>query len=234
MSKMRISSFLKIKQDIMGKIKSRHWLPGDTIPGEEALAVEYGCSRMTVNRAVRELAESGIVERRRKAGTRIALQPDRSAKLQIPVVRKEIERRGAVYRYALLERVEMVPPDGIRAKLSLGPKTKVLHIRCLHFADETPYQYEDRWINLERVPTCVGEKFEKISPNEWLLEREPFSEAEHGFSAQLADAEVASILNIKKGDALFVVERRTWQDDDTITAVQLSYPGASYKMLSRS
>jgi len=230
---IKTSSFQAIKADIMEKIKSRYWAPGEIIPGEEKLAEEYGCSRMTVNRAVRELAECGVVERKRKSGTRVAHQPDRAAKLQIPIVRKEIVARGSAYRYALLENSVEIAPDGVKAKLALASNSKVLHIRCLHFADETPYQYEDRWINLDRVPSAKDESFEEISPNEWLVEKEPFSDAEHAFSAEIADKEIADILGIREGDALFVVERRTWQQNDTITAVKLTFPGASYKLISR-
>jgi len=227
------SSFQKIHDDILNKIKTRHWMPGETIPGEEALAVNYGCSRMTVNRAIRELAAKGIVERRRKAGTRVMSQPDRSAKISISVVRKEVESRGAKYRYVLLEHEVLVPNDGVRAKLAIKQNEKALHIRCLHFADEVPFQYEDRWINLQRVPKAENQNFDKINPNEWLIEEEPFLEAEHIFSAQLADDQLAELLNIKVGSPLFVVERRTWQDDDTITFVKLCHPGDSYKLVSR-
>ncbi|MDV7341498.1 UTRA domain-containing protein [Terasakiella sp. A23] len=227
------SSFQMIHDDILNKIKTRHWMPGETIPGEEALAVTYGCSRMTVNRAIRELAAKGIVERRRKAGTRVMAQPDRSAKICISVVRKEVESRGARYRYVLLERDVVVPNDGVRAKLAIKQGQKALHLRCLHFADEVPFQYEERWINLQRVPKAEEQDFHEKNPNEWLIAEEPFLEAEHVFSAQLADGQLAELLNVKEGSPLFVVERRTWQGDDTITSVKLSYPGDSYKLVSR-
>ena len=233
MSRARQSSFQKIRDDILVKIRARHWLPGETIPGEEALAEEYGCSRMTVNRAIRELADRGIVERRRKAGTRVALQPDRQARVEISSIRKEIEERGSIYRYALLERSEATASEGVQAKLSLSSGDRVLHLRCLHFADEVPYQYEDRWINLRRVPSANDEPFDKTNPNEWLIEKEPFSEAEHVFSAQIADGFLADILGIDDGAALFVVDRRTWQDGDTITAVKLYHPGTMYRLVSR-
>lgn len=232
-SKTGNSSFHVIKKDILEKIKNRHWEPGETIPGEETLAQEYGCSRVTVNRALRELAESGYVERRRKSGTRVAIKTERAAKLQIPIVRREIEAKGAQYRYVLLEKKVEKPSDSVRVKLSVQANTEVLHVRCLHLADGVPYQYEDRWINLEKVPLAKDQTFEEVSPNEWLVEKEPFSEAEHSFSAELANAGIADILQISEKDALFVVERRTWQDDATITAVKLIHPGASYKMISR-
>lgn len=233
MTSTRRSSFQTIKDDILDKIKTGFWQPGETIPGEEMLASQYGCSRMTVNRAIRELAEEGIVERRKKAGTKVCQQLDRSAKIQVQIVRAEVEGKGAQYRYMLLERTQMKPPEGVRAKMSLKEGDSVLYVRCLHFADERPYQYEERWINLTRVPAAREEMFEEFSPNEWLVKKEPFSDAEHIFSAQLCDAQTAELLDIQQGSPLFVIERRTWQDSDTITAVKMSYPGDTYRLISR-
>ncbi len=228
------SSFQVIKADILQRIRNREWLAGAYIPNEEDLAKSYGCSRVTVNRALREIADAGIVERRRKAGTRVVSQPPRAANIQIPIVRIDIESRGAVYRYALLERSEIPAPENIQAKLALKEPSDVLHVRCLHYSDETPYQYEDRWINLLAVPNARGENFDVTSPNEWLVANEPLLDAEHMFYALNAQEEPAKFLNISPGDALFVVERRTWSKTHTITAVKLYHPGATFKMVSRS
>ncbi len=232
-TKTRLTSFQAIKDDILAKIKNGYWAPGDTIPGEESLAEDFGCSRVTVNRALRELAESGYVERRRKSGTRVSVNTSRDARVQIPIVREEIESKGASYRYELLLKEEVNAPTEICRRMNLNAGAKVLHIKCLHLADEVPYQFEDRWINLERVPAARGEDFTSISPNEWLVRKEPFSEAEHSFSASLADKESASLLEIKEGEPLFIVERRTWREKNSITSVKLSFPGASYKMTTR-
>ncbi|WP_169569078.1 UTRA domain-containing protein [Sneathiella limimaris] len=233
MRKKTKSSFQDIKADILEKIKTGLWSPGDTIPGEEKLAESYGCSRVTVNRALRELAETGFVERRRKSGTRVSEKTVRDARLQIPIVREEIEAKGAKYQFVLLDKTEIQATDKVRRLLGVSENAPVLHVRCLHLADGRPYQYENRWINLEKVPAARDQTFEAISPNEWLIRKEPFSNAEHTFSAALADEETAKLLEIEVGDALFVVERRTWQDDASITAVELKFPGASYKMTSR-
>lgn len=234
MKRLQTSSFQVIKADIMLRIKHREWQAGAYIPNEEQLAKSYGCSRVTVNRALRELADAGIVERRRKAGTRVISQPARAASLIIPIVRKEIEVRGAAYRYDLLERHEIPAPQEIQMKLGLEKPSRVMHIRCLHYADETPYQYEDRWINLLAVPNARSEPFEQTSPNEWLVDNEPLLDAEHKFYALNATHEQAALLNILPGDALFVVERKTWSSTHTITAVKLFHQGATFEMVSRS
>ena len=57
----------EIRVEVLRRIRERIWPPGELIPSEEALAVEFCCARATVNRALRELAEAGVLERRRKA-----------------------------------------------------------------------------------------------------------------------------------------------------------------------
>lgn len=234
MAKNPTPSFQVIKDDLLQKIRDGYWRPGDTIPGEETLAEQYNCSRMTVNRAVRELAELGILERKRKSGTKVVRQPERAAKFQIPLVRHEIEQSGAIYRYVLLEKQQLSASEALGAKMALKTGAPVLYVRCLHFADERPYQFEERWINLQAVPKAGGQSFETISPNEWLIEAAPFCEAEHSFSACNATPVQADLLGVKPNDALFQIERRTQTVEAVITLVRLLHPGATYKLISRS
>lgn len=51
---------------------------------------------------MRELAQEGFLERRRKAVTHVVMSVGRSANFEIPRIRLEIEETGATYRYALL------------------------------------------------------------------------------------------------------------------------------------
>ena len=88
------STYKSVKADILSKITEGEWGPGTLIPNEVELAEIYGCARATVNRAMRELADDGIIERRRKAGTRVRSAPLREARFVVPIVRKEIEDKG--------------------------------------------------------------------------------------------------------------------------------------------
>ena len=92
------------------------------MPGEVDLAEEFGCARATVNRAMRELADEGFIDRKRKAGTRIKSSPTRHAKFAIPLIRDEIENSGETYRYALIRRDTPKTPDWLRARLALSPQ----------------------------------------------------------------------------------------------------------------
>ncbi|HRO15371.1 MAG TPA: GntR family transcriptional regulator, partial [Paracoccus sp. (in: a-proteobacteria)] len=181
------SSYREIKANILRRITSGEWPPGSLLPNEMALAQEYGSARATVSRAMRELVEDGIVERKRKAGSRVRPSPLRQMRLDIPLVRSEIEEQGAEYRYALVRSDILASPDWLRARLNLDPGVEVRHLTCVHFADGHPYQFEDRWINLEANPAARLADFRTSGPNEWLVGQVPFSNVEVSFSATAAD-----------------------------------------------
>lgn len=217
-------SFRTIRDEMARRISERQWLPGALIPGEEVLAREFGAARATVNRALQELARAGLVERRRRAGTRVVLHPVREARFIIPLVRQEIEEKGAAYQYRLLSRKETTAPEIVRARLGLGEEASLLNVRCLHLADRTPYQFEDRWINLGAVPMAWDADFGTISPNEWLVKNAPFTDAEFTFLAAAATAEEAPLLQLSEGAPVFVGERITWLREKPITLVRMVHP----------
>lgn len=224
MSLPRRISWLDIRAELMRRIASRAWKPGSAIPGEEALALEFGAARATVNRALQDLARAGLLERKRKSGTRVALHPVREARFAIPLVRQEIEAKGAAYAYTLLGREATVAPGIVRARLGLSGEAPMLHLRCLHTADRAPYQYEDRWISLSAVPAAGAESFEAVGPNEWLVEHAPFSRAEFSFFAAAATVEEAALLGLEPGSPVFVVERLTWLGESPVTLVRMVHP----------
>lgn len=220
------ATYRDVKADILSKITKGDWPLGSLVPNEVDLAETYGCARATVNRAMRELAEEGIIERRRKAGTRVRMAPRRQARFDIPLVRAEIEGQGAAYRYALVTRSETPAPDWLRARLQLSEGASVLHLTCMHYADGAPYQHEDRWINLGQLPQAREADFAGIGPNEWLIAAIPFSDVEIGLSAAQADEALAAHLSCAVGAALFTVERATWWEGQAVTYVRLSHrPG---------
>jgi len=226
------STYKDVKSDLLSKITKGEWAPGDLIPNEVELATTYGCARATVNRAMRELADDGIIERRRKAGTRVRMTPVRQARFDISVVRDEITEKGGDYRYSLVSRTVAVAPDWLRARLQLPVDAKALHLVCMHYSDGVPYEHEDRWINLTALPDAADADFSTECPTEWLLATIPFSKAEINLTAELADQKLSDYLACSVGDPVFSVERSTWWEGDAVTYVRLSYrPG--YRLTTR-
>lgn len=228
-----MAGYREVRDAIVARITSQQWEPGDLLPAEQMLAEEFGCTRATVNRAMQEIADAGLIERRRKAGTRVVRREHRGATLTIPLIRREIENRGQRYDYLLIDCALAPAPAAIRMAFSLNAGQSALHLRCLHFADGVPYQLEDRWINLEAVPEARDQDFAMVNPNEWLVGAVPFSSAEHVFSAGIPDPEEAELLKLRPGEPVFVIERLTWLNTDTITRVRLLHPGHAYRLTTR-
>lgn len=229
---VEINSWERVRAELMRRIGERIWKPGDRIPGEEELAREFGCARATVNRAMRELADSGLIERRRRAGSRVRANPDRKAVLRIPIIRLEIEGRGMAYRHRLVERSQQRPPVAIAARLGLSTGERLLHLRSVHLGDGRPFAFEDRWLNPKAVPGVAEVDLERISINEWLVRNAPFTGGDIRFSAAAASEAEAASLAIEAGLPIFVVERTTWNEDTPITWVRLAYP-PGYSMTTR-
>jgi GntR family histidine utilization transcriptional repressor len=218
--------FQEVKATVLSRIRSGAWSGGALLPTELDLAAEFGCSRATVNRALRELAEDGILDRRRRRGTRVVPAPPQRARVDIAVVRDLVEETGAIYRYALVERAAAPAPPWLAARMGLAEGAPVLHLRAVHYAGDAPFQYEDRWIALETVPDAAAEPFDRVGPNEWLLARVPFTEAEHAFSAVAADPVQAGFLAASPGAPLFQIERATWLEARPVTFARLVHrPG---------
>lgn len=196
------------------------------MPRETDLALEFGCTRATVNRAMQEVANSGLINRRRKAGTRVTIHPTRIATLQIPVTRLEVEKRGATHKHKLLKRKVTRPPPAVARNLGLNEEQPQLFLQTLHLADDKPYLYEDRWVNINTVPDSLADDFIDRSPNEWLVSQAPFTHGDIKFSATNATPEDADLLGISNGTAIFIVDRTTWSGELSVTTVRLSYaPG---------
>ncbi|MEZ5882175.1 MAG: GntR family transcriptional regulator [Nitratireductor sp.] len=222
MTAAEFNSWQSVQEEVLRRINTREWKPGEFIPNEAELSQEFGCARATVNRALRGLAEAGLLDRKRKAGTRVTLHPVRKATLDIPIIRHEVENRGQAYRYSLLSRTLKEPPADIRAKMQLPVGPRLLHVQGLHLADGQPHIFEDRWINLLVIGETPETDFRQISPNEWLVLNVPFHGGDIAFTAINAGSREAEILGCRTGAALFVIERNTWNDQGVITTVRLA------------
>ena len=218
-----------VQDEVLRRIHARQWAPGDLIPNEADLAIEFGCARSTVNRALRSLAEAGRLDRKRKAGTRVAAEPVAKATLDIAVIRHEVEEHGAKYGYQLISRELTVPPLNVSGAMKTGANETLLHVRALHLADDAAYAVEDRWINIAIVPDAAAQEFDDLSANEWLMKHAPYTHGDITFSAVQADQLMAEILGVTPLSALFAIDRITWDDSISVTKVQLLYaPG--YKL----
>lgn len=226
------SLYQRILNDIRGRIVSGEWPPGYRIPFEHELTVEYGCSRMTVNKALSQLAKSGLIERRRRSGSFVRQPRSQAAVLEIHDIRAEVEALGLEYRYELLSKTERRTSAADAELLGPARPRSVVEMMCRHFAGGRPFCIEERLISLDAVPQASSEGFADNAAGAWLLGHVPWSTAEHRISAASADAETAEMLDIEDGAPCLVIERRTWSADQPVTHARFTYPAESHSVVA--
>jgi len=228
-----LSLHQRILSDIREKILSGAWAPGHRIPFEHELTAHYNCSRMTVNKALSQLAKAGLIERRRRSGSFVRQPQSQAAVLELHDIRIEVEALGLPYRYERLERLKRRSSAEDRALLGLSAPGPVLALEGMHFAGERPFALEQRLINLSAVAEAGEEEFLDIAPGPWLIGRVPWSEAEHRIRAMAAGETIADALDIDASAPCLVVERRTWSAERPVTHVRFIYPAESHTLVAR-
>jgi GntR family histidine utilization transcriptional repressor len=223
----------RIHRDIQQHIVSGEWPAGTRIPFETALAAQYGCSRMTVNKALSALAQEGLIIRRRKAGSFVAEPRVEQAVMEIQDFAMEAARLGLPYRHEITGRsIERLDATAGRAA-GLPRGARVLHVLCRHSIGGRPVAFEDRLIALAAVPGVADERFDTVPPGTWLLRRVPWTQAEHTIRARCADAALAGLLDVAPGEACLVLQRRTWHLGTPVTIVDITYAGERQHLVGR-
>jgi GntR family transcriptional regulator, histidine utilization repressor len=219
----------RIRSEIEARITSGEWPPGHRIPFEHELVAHYGCARATVGKALTALVRSGLIERRRKAGTFVAYPHVQSAVLDIPDIGKAIAERTGSYRFDLLS-------SDIRSDVghsgNFPDGTSLRHTTGIHQGQDGPFAFEDRLISLASVPEAAGADFAAVSPSAWLLESVPWTQARHRISAIGAGAEVAAHLAIPRHTPCLLVERWTWRTGEPVTYVCQTFRGDRFDLVA--
>ena len=225
--------YVAIRRDLQRAIVSGRLLPGDRVPSESELVTRYGCARMTVNKALSELTAAGLIVRRRRAGTFVAIPSVEQSVLLIHDIEAEARRDKKSYRLKLTTRAARKATMADLRRLRTTPGSPILALQSIHYVAGIPFAVEDRLINLVTVPAARDIDFNTQSPGNWLLANVPWSGARHRISAVDADAQTARKLRIARGAACLVVERETWLRNAPITHVKLVYPGNRHHLLAQ-
>lgn len=222
----------RIRSEVEARILSGEWQPGDRLPTETELMARYGCSRMTVNKAMASLVAAGLISRNRRAGTVVAHPRMHAAVLTIPDIRADIEARGARYGYrSVLD--EIRPPCCVHLGAEGHHLGQSRFIRSVHLADDSPVLLEDRHIFLDAIPLAGTVDFRHEPPGSWLVAHVPWTEAEHRITAIAADALIARALAVSVGSPCLMVERRTWRGTETLTIARQVFRGDAFDLTAR-
>lgn len=220
----RMNTWQSVRAEVMERIRSREWPPGELIPTEQQLAVQLGCARATVNRALRELADNGIIERRRKVGTRVTATPSRRTTLEMPVIRDEIESLGASYGYRMTSFARSHPTEAAMRALQISASDELILVKAQYLADGLPHCCEAIWLNARVLPRLSDEDVEVQPAHEWLARNVPLTHGRFSILAEGASGDCARNLQVDDGTPVLAIERTNWSDATPVSFARQFYP----------
>ena len=181
---------------------------GVRLPTENELAETHRVSRVTIRRALGELARERLIERRRSAGTRVIYRPPAPMTADITGVLANLADMGRRTAVKLVS-FDYVPADGAVARaLGVAPDALLQRSVRVRSVDGVPFSYLTT-----HVPESVSVTFTKQElasrPLLELLERAGVKaeRARQRISASLASSEVADALDVRPGSPLVELVR---------------------------
>ncbi|WP_413541703.1 histidine utilization repressor [Collimonas humicola] len=221
--------FQRIKEYILNEIHLGHWREGDVIPTEYALSKQFEVSRMTVNRALRELTSEQILNRVQGSGTFVAQQKYQAALLQVKNIADEIRGRGHIHSSKLYCLERSKASESLANQFELRHGHPLFHSVIVHFENDTPIQVEDRWVNPDLAPDYMGLDFSTTTPNEYLMTAAPLQGADYRIEACIAPKDIAEMLAIKPKDPCLVLKRKTVSVGGVASVAIMWHPGHRYQ-----
>ena len=222
--------YQRLKTHIIARIKGGDWPPAHRLPSENELVNSLQVSRMTVNRALRELANEGYLTRVPGVGTFVAEIHSRSHFLEINNIADEVRERMHDYSAKVIfSRLDKLSDENAK-RLQLTRGSQVFHSIIVHEENHIPIQVEDRYVNPQVVPGYGEVDFTLTTPTEYLLKAAPLQEVEHTVHARMPDERVRKLLHLKENEPCLVLLRRTWSQGKIASIATLYHPGSRYEL----
>jgi GntR family histidine utilization transcriptional repressor len=223
-----LAPYARVKAHLKEGLASGRWPPGTLMPSEAELVAQFAVSRMTVNRALRELQSEGLVQRTQGVGTFAAPLHRVSSTLTLQDVHDEIVARGHRHE-ATVHRLRAEPARGaLAAQLGLAEGATVFHSLIVHHENGVPLQCEDRYVNPACAPDYLAQDYTRITPTHHLFQVTALWRAQYSIEAARATKEEAALLRIPVDEPCLVVVRRTFTRDAVITLARLVHPGSRH------
>lgn len=221
--------YQQLKEQIVARIMSGVIRPGDRVPSENELVGSAGVSRMTANRALRELTDEGYVERVPGVGSFVA---DKAAShvLEVRNIADEILHRGHRHSAVVLLCVKESADAEVAHALQMSVGSPVFHLRVIHHENAAPIQFEERFVDIAFAPRLLEQDFSKTTPSAYLSQVAPLQEAEQVVRAMQPERTIRDRLAMRAHEPCLLVIRRTWVSGRPASFARLYHPGHRFEL----
>jgi GntR family histidine utilization transcriptional repressor len=222
--------YLQVKDFILERIAGGSLRAGERVPSENELTRTLTVSRMTANRALRELAADGVLVRVAGVGTFVAEQRVHAHPLEVRNIADEIRARGHEYRVKVLALDSVSASRELAERCGVKPGAQLDYSLLTHFEDAAPLQVEERYVNPQVAPGYLRNDFSRTTPHEFLIRVAPLQRAEHIVRALVPERRIRRLLRLEAGEACLLIMRRTFSHGRIASVADLYHPGSRYEL----
>ena len=230
MSQSPLPRYQQIKQFILGRIERGDWPVSHQVPSENKLCEQFAVSRMTARKALQELTAEGVLVRAQGLGSFVAEPKPQSSMLEVRNIADEVKARGHGYSNQVLILNPVQATDAVAIALELQEQTEVFHSVIVHYENDQPLQYEERFINPRFAPDYLQQNFSRITPNVYLNQVAAMTEATHVVEAMLPDESIADALAMSPANPCLQITRRSWCRNGVVSLAKLIHPGDRFRL----
>ncbi|TDX48959.1 GntR family transcriptional regulator [Orenia marismortui] len=225
-----IPIYYQIENLIRDKIENSEYATGEKIPSERELGEICGVSRMTVRKALDNLVNEGVLERRERQGTFVA----RDNLNQFPTlvgVSEYIESEGMKANIKVINKELIKPDKSITKNLNLNSDEKVILVERLILADKRVCGFEQSYIPYPICPELLEVEIDQKSIYAMLRKNghKP-TKAKDQTSAILSNDKLSRLLQIDTKEAILKNIRTSFSKDRPIVYSYNYYSGEDFVM----
>lgn len=222
--------YLRIKTALRDGMANGRWVAGDLLPSEGQLVMRFKVSRMTANRALRELEQEGLIERVQGVGSFVAQLNRAAMQVVVREVADEIAARGARHTWQIyqLERIRASAQQA--AELGLKRGSPVFLAVLVHRADEQALQVESLVVNPLRVPDFMTQDFALQPPSAYVHEVAPLSASRCLVEAALPTEAEARWLAVSRRSPCLVVRRIHYSRGEAVSSSRWVHAGTRWQL----
>lgn len=223
--------YQKVKAHILKKIEQGKLASSSRVPSENELVAELKVSRMTANRALRELAAEGILTRVAGVGTFVAEAQTKGHLVEVRNIAEEVRERGHSYSNIVVTHSAIALTAAIATKMELSRSVKrVYHTTIVHQEDGKMLQVEDRYVNAQAAPEYIQIDLKRTTPAEYLLTNVPLHKVEHTVRAAMPSKTIKTLLKMDDNVPCLILDRRTWSSGNLISVAHLYHSAQSFSL----
>jgi GntR family transcriptional regulator len=220
--------FLQLRDEIVRGQRGH----GEMVPTEIDLAARHGVSRVTARRALDELSRSGLVERRRRTGTRVTFrQPTQPLEANVHRAVESLKAFGRITAVRVIDISDAAAEGDVAIALDLAEGTPLVHAQRLRSLDGQPLGLVSSWMPAD-VAAHVPLSGLATTPILALLEEAGLriGSARQTIGAETADAALAELLAIPPRSPILSVERIVRDGDRPILFTRARYRADRYRI----